>query len=106
VGALLLGAGSYPAVGWAAVAVGLGLVVLAGAVRQRWEIAYKGHRVRFENGALTAERLYIDDELAARGGFGFRMEMRGMIRTSDGVGDQIMVLSEAGLFRFRCRIIA
>jgi hypothetical protein len=98
--------GLSPTLSWVAVGLGLGLVILGGFVRQRWEVSYRGHRVQFDNGMFTGERLFIDGRCVARGGFGYRMELRGTITDGDGAGDQIMALSEAGLLQFRCRIIA
>jgi hypothetical protein len=84
---------------------GLLLFTLAVATKQRWQVHYKGHRIRFENSVLTAEKLFLDDGLVARGGVGYRMELRAPIRVGEGTGDEIVVLSEAGVFSFRCRIM-
>ena len=56
--------------------------------------------------AIFAEKLFIDDELVARGGLGYRLELRGTIKTGEGKGDQILSVSKASLLKFRCRIIA
>ena len=86
------------------IGLGVGLIALAAVVKQIWELEYKGHRIRFENSAIWAEKLFIDGELVARGGFGYRMELRGDIKRGDGMGDQIIARSGAGLLRFKCRI--
>jgi hypothetical protein len=83
------------------------IVVRAGArVLQKWEVEYKGHRIRFENSPIFAEKLYIDDELVARGGLGLKMRLQGVIRSGEGVGDRITADVEAGFTKFRCRLSA
>jgi hypothetical protein len=88
----------------AGVLVGALFVTLTAGIKQRWEIEYKGHRIRFENSAVTAEKLYIDEGLVARGGIGFKMELRAPIRVGDGAGEEIMVLADAGFIDFRVRM--
>lgn len=78
--------------------------VFAASIKQRWEIEYRGHQVRFENSAVTAERLYLDDGLVARGGFGKKMELRAPIRVGEGAGEEIMALVDANILSFRLRI--
>lgn len=85
-------------------ATGAALLALAATVRQRWEVDYKGHRVRFENSAVLAERLFLDEGLVARGGVGRMMEMRAPIRVGAGAGETIVALSEAGLTSVRLRL--
>lgn len=84
--------------------VGLGLLVVAASIKQRWEILYRGHKIRFENSPVMAERLYLDDGLVARGGLGSKMEMRAPIRVGEGVGEEVMALSDAGMLKVRLRI--
>ena len=73
-------------------------------IRQRFEVRYRGHAVRVENHCFRGEALFIDGVLVARGGLGMRTQLRGLIRDGAGVGDEIIVLCEPGLFRFGCRI--
>jgi hypothetical protein len=86
--------------------VGLVSLLLAFFIKQRWTVPYKGHVIRFENDALRGERLFIDDDLVAKGGLGVRMVLQGSIKQGAGTGDRITAVSEAGLLRFRCRITA
>ena len=83
-----------------------GIVVVWASIRlkQKWETEYKGHKIRFENSHITGEKLFLDDALVAKGGFGIHKELRASIKVGYGVGDEIMVLSEAGFLSFRCRI--
>ena len=90
----------------AAVIAGLGLVVLARRILVAWDVAYKGHRIRFENDPIFGERLYIDDRLAGRGGLGYRMMIEGTIVGGEGAGERITSISYADPFRFRCQIVA
>ena len=104
-GAGLLPDGGFPAwAGWAMIAAALGLLALVAGVRQRWDVEYLGHTVRFENSAVTAERMYFDGGLVARGGLGVRMEMRAPIRVGEGAGSEIVALSEARVLSFRLRL--
>ena len=110
VGALLIVIGvaslETTSLGVSAVPVILGAVaiVVGARIKQRFEVEYKGHRIRYENGPLTGERLFLDEGLVAKATVGYRIELRARINVGDGAGDEIMVLSEAGLFSFRCRI--
>ena len=88
----------------AAIVLGTAFVIMSGGIRQRWEIEYRGHCIRFENSAVTAEKLYIDEGLVARGGLGFKMELRAPIRVGEGAGEELMVLADAGFTAFRIRI--
>ena len=55
-----------------------------------WNIRYKGHDIRVENGWFSGERLIVDGEMQdARRGFGFRSQLSGRIRGGDGVGEPI-----------------
>ena len=80
------------------------LLVFAAGIRQRWEIEYRGHRIRFENSPVFAERLFLDEGLVARGGLGLKMELRALIRVGEGAGEEITALVDAGLRTFRLRI--
>lgn len=83
---------------------GLAIFILAASLRQRWEIEYRGHRIRFENSPVTAEKLYIDEGLVARGGVGAKMELRAPIRVGEGAGEEVMALADAGFLQVRLRI--
>lgn len=92
---------------WASVlalAAGAAGLVVAGGIRQRWEMEYRGHLVRFENSPLTGERLFLDGGLVARGGLGTKMELRAPIRVGEGAGEELMALVDAGLSRLRLRL--
>jgi serine/threonine-protein kinase len=86
--------------------------VLAGAVslvaiaylRQRFEVHYRGHTLRVVNSCYRGEALFIDDVMVARGGLGPRTELRGVIRSGDGAGDEVVVHCETRLLSFRCWI--
>lgn len=88
------------------IVIGVALHFLAARSIQRFETSYKGHSVRFTNSPLTAERLFIDGQQVARGGFGFLMRLEGKIPAGEGAGDKIVATSEARLTHFRCRIEA
>ena len=87
-----------------AIVLGLVLFILAAVVKQRWQVIHRGHRIRFENNPFVGERLFVDDELVAKGKLGFHSEMRWTIRAGSGAGDRIVARSTAGLLSFRCRI--
>jgi regulation of enolase protein 1 (concanavalin A-like superfamily) len=80
------------------------LLFVVARIKQRWSVEYRGHRIRFENSCITGEYLYLDDILVARGGVGFRNELRAIIPGGEGAGDEVVVLADAGLFGFHCRI--
>ena len=86
------------------VVLGAFLFIFSASIKQRWEIEYRGHRIRFENSAVTAERLFLDEGLVARGGFGSKMELRAPIRVGDGAGEEIVALVDARFTFFRLRI--
>jgi hypothetical protein len=90
----------------AALALGLAAIVASGLVEIRWDVAYKGHAIRFVNHPWSGEQLYIDGELVARGGIGIRMVLQGTVKSGEGAGDRIEAVSEAGLLSFRCKITA
>ncbi len=80
------------------------LLVVSFLIRQRWTVTYCGHEIRFENSVIVFQSLWIDGVLAARGGFGFRIELRAIIPRGEGAGEEVVVLAEPGLFAFHCRI--
>ena len=105
IGVAMLSAESVPGLAaWGVLATALALLAVVASVRQRWEVEYKGHRVRFENSAVLAERLFLDGGLVARGGVGKTIEMRAPIRVGDGAGEEIVALSDAGLGSVRLRL--
>jgi len=86
----------------------LGWVCLfvAGVIKQRWEVGYKGHRIQFESSPLFGQKLFVDNAMAAKGsGFGSRNELRCNIDTGEGEDEQVVVSCLKGL-AFRCRITA
>lgn len=93
-------------VGLALLLPGIAVFVMASRTLQQFETTYKGHRIRFTNSPLTAERLYIDERQVDRGGFGLTMHLEGTIPSGDGAGDTIVATSTAGFTSFRCRIEA
>lgn len=92
--------------GVAVIAGGVAMVLLASRIRQRWQVGYEGHRIRFENDPIFGERLFIDDHLVARGGLGFSRRLEGDIQSGPAAGDRIVALAEARFTSFRCRIEA
>ena len=84
----------------AIIGVGLALLVVPALVRQIWEVAYKGQRIRFVNNPLSGENLFVDGVRVARGKLGFHTETRAVLSS----GDTLKVVADAGLFTFRCRI--
>ena len=105
-GVLLRGPDNLSLVGGMVAALGVVSLIVAFFVKLRWTVAYKGHTIRFENDPYRGERLFIDDDLVAKGGLGVRMVLQDSIKQGAGTGDRITAVSEAGLFRFRCRITA
>ena len=97
--------GGIPTALWM-IAAGLLLFGVAGAIRQTWTVAYKGHAVRFVNNPFLGEKLFIDNALAGKGQIGFKSETRAVIATGEGAGDTIIVCTDAGLLTLRCRITA
>jgi hypothetical protein len=92
--------------GGLAAGFGAGLLVAAARPLIHWDLAYKGHIIRFENHSVLGERLYIDGERISSGPFGYRKTLQGVIKSGDGAGDRITSESEAGVLQFRCRIVA
>jgi len=87
-----------------ALLIGVFGFITAGAIRQRWELNYKGHHIQFENSPLTGERLFLDGGLVSRGGVGQKMELRAPIRVGDGAGEEVMALVDAGILQLRLRV--
>ena len=71
-----------------------------------WEVAYKGHQIRFRNHPVFGERLYIDGALADRGRFGFEVTLRGTIERGRGAGERITAQISGNFTRLACRIVA
>lgn len=102
---VMLVTGALPVVVAGLVVVGaVVLFVVAAGIKQRWEIEYRGHRIRFENSPVKGERLFLDEGLVATGGFGMKMELRAPIRVGEGAGDTIVALVDAGIREFRLRL--
>ena len=92
--------------GYVTVVAGMGVILIANRIKQRWETLYRGHHITFENGILSAERLYIDGVRVARGGFGRKMELAGTIPSGEGAGDRIIAWVDARVTQFRLRLFA
>ena len=57
-----------------------------------WNIKYKGHEIRVENGWFSGERLIVDGETQdEQKGFAIRSRLWGKIRSGDGVGEIVKV---------------
>ena len=84
------------------------IVLVAVSLRSviAWDVAYKGHTIRFENDPCRGERLFIDGQIADRGGVGIDMHLSGTITSGDGAGETIVVRSHAGLPTLFVRIAA
>lgn len=68
-----------------------------------WQVQYKGHDVRVENG-LRGEKLIVDGKIQDVGmGMGLRSRLWGTIKGGDGDGETIKV-SLGGWFGIKCRI--
>jgi tRNA A-37 threonylcarbamoyl transferase component Bud32 len=109
VGGVLLATASSALLSWfggVSLAFAVIFIVVAGKHKQRWEIAYRGHRILFVNSVLTGSRLFIDGEQKSRSGIGFRIELKGIIPNGDGAGDRITAWTEAGFRHFRLRLFA
>lgn len=69
-----------------------------------WNIKYKGHDIRVENGWLSGERLIVDGETQdARRGFALRSQLTGRIRSGDGAGEPVRA-SLGGWFIIGCDV--
>jgi hypothetical protein len=86
----------------------IGIALIAASLRSviAWDVSYKGHAIRFQNDPCFAEQLYIDGQLAARGGVGYVMVLSGTIPSGEGAGETIRATSRAGIFSFSCRLVA
>ena len=59
---------------------------------KNWNLNYKGHQIRVENGWFSGERLIVDGELQdEQKGFAARSRLWGKIRNGDGAGETIKV---------------
>ena len=105
-GVWLLASGVSPLVGGAAIVVGLVMTVVGVRVKQRWEVEYRGHRIRFENAPTSGEKLFVDERLVARGGLGVRMELKATIDHGEAAGDELIAQVEAGLLTFKLKLFA
>jgi uncharacterized protein (TIGR03067 family) len=83
---------------------GVVLIIGCSLVRQKWIVPYKGRYIRFENSAITGEKLFVDGQIVARGGIAIEQEFYATIPQGPGAGDLFRVLAYAGFFSFRCRI--
>jgi hypothetical protein len=88
------------------ISVSLMFILVGMVVKQRWEVEFQEHRIRFENSPMFAERLFIDGKVVARGRVGRHIELRGKVKGTDGRVNHITAVSDAGLWTFRCRIRA
>lgn len=104
-GVWLVASGSAP-VGAVLLIVGLAATILGVRIKQRWDVDYRGHRIRFANSPTSGEKLFIDDRLAARGWLGLRMELNATILEGEAAGDELVALVEAGLLTFRLQLFA
>ena len=83
------------------IALGLALLVVAAFVRQRWDVRYKDHRIRFVNNPLRGEHLFVNDVRVAKGQLGLRSELRAALSS----GETLIAIADAGLVSFRCRLL-
>ena len=92
---------------WRILAVLAGFMIFAagGAIKQRCAVAYKGHRIRFENSGF-AGKLFIDGMLVGRGRLRSWEDLCAVIPGGSGAGEQIRVSADANLGAFRCQIFA
>ncbi len=84
---------------------GIAFLVMAGRIRQQWEIDYLGHSIRFENSVYTSGRLMIDGKTMAAGGVKWiNTEISARVPRGAGAGDRIFVKTNPDFLSFRCRI--
>src|SRR5205085_2621193 len=77
--------GGLPAAGAVVGVLGLVPVVAATRVKQRWEVVHRGRRIRFENGILSGEALFVDGRLTDTAGFYYgRVAATATIHGDDG----------------------
>lgn len=84
----------------ALMAVGFLLFLPAFIVKQRWSIRHADQDIRVENSPLGGERLFVDGAMVAKGQLGLRSEMRASLAS----GERLLVIADAGLASYRCRI--
>ena len=70
----------------------------------RWEVDYKGHRIRLQNSVVFGERLYIEEERFQDDVAGYPKVLSGEIRSGVGAGDRIIASMRRTLFSYHCRI--
>lgn len=73
-------------------------------MQKKWEVEYKGHKIKVENSWFSGERLYVDEELQdEQVGLGFRSRLYGRIKYGE-CQDEIIKVSLGGWFTVNCRI--
>ena len=115
----ILGLSLFPLISvvlWRVSPVAAGVVVLLAIAsiiysvkikkKQIFKATYKGHEIVLDNSGTFAERLYLDGGLVQTGGLGTKMEFRAPIKAGDGLGDEIIIWFDAGVWSVRCRIEA
>ncbi len=85
-------------------AASIALLALTANIKQRWDIRYRGHSIRVENSIITAERLFLDEGLVARGGAGKKIELRAPIRVGEGAGEEVVAIVDARIRSIQLRI--
>lgn len=88
-----------------ALLAGVAFIVVGIRTVLRWDAAYKGHTIRFENDPCFGERLLVDGTQVARGRIGLDVTMHTTIASGEGAGDHIVARSHAGFVTFSCRIV-
>lgn len=86
--------------------LGVALFVWGGRLLVRWEVPYKGHRIRFQNSIVFGERLYIDDDRFDDDNADSPKTLSGTIAVGEGAGERITASSAAGVISLHCRIEA
>jgi len=97
--------GTAGAIGGTVAALSVLSMLTAFLIQIRWDVTYKGHRVRFENDPFRGERLSVDGKRIATGGLGRQTVLRGAIPDGDGAGDLLTATCTAGYVSFQCRIV-
>ncbi len=85
-------------------ALGVGSIVMAGSIRQRWQIDYLGHSVRFESSLDMLGHLMIDGKIMASGEIGPQIELSARIPGGRGAGDRIVVKTFARTLSLQCQL--
>lgn len=71
---------------------------------KKWEVDYKGYKIRVENSWSKGESLYVDSKLQDQKiGFALRSRLYGGIKFNDNTKEYIKV-SMGGWFSIQCRI--